>query len=104
MTTNSMEGASAPRSVARELFGAVGRIAWALARLPVLALMIILEPFVCGALWIFATFGVLTCFFYRLLVHNPQFPFWGGLALSIGAALLAAAYHGVIRLLGGSDE
>jgi hypothetical protein len=84
--------------------GALLRITWALVRLPVLALLIILEPFVCGLLWLSATLGVLTCLFYRVLVHEPRFPFWGGLALSIAMALLAAAYNGVIRVLGGPED
>lgn len=80
------------------------RIALALVRLPLLALLMVLEPLVCGALWLCATLGVLTCLFYRFLIHSPGFPFWGGLALSIGAALLAAAYHGLIRVVGGSED
>jgi hypothetical protein len=104
MPSMSVEMPERQRSAARECTIAVARIAWALARLPLLALLIILEPFVCGLLWLSASLGVLTCLFYRFLVHEPRFPFWGGLALSIGLALLAAAYNGVIRLIGGPEE
>jgi len=104
MQSTSIEAVERPRSAAREVAGGLLRIVLTLARLPILAFLIILEPFFCGALWLFATFGVLGCLFYRFLVHNPHFPFWGGLAMSLGAALLAGAYHGLIRLLGGPDE
>ncbi len=104
MRSMSVEVRERPRSAASDFIYAVAGIAWALVRLPVLALLIILEPFVCGLLWLSATLGVFTCLFYRLLVHEPRFPFWGGLAFSIGMALLAAAYNGVIRLLGGSND
>lgn len=93
-----------PKSAALDVAGGLLRIVLTFVRLPILALLVILEPFVCGALWLFATFGVLGCFFYRFLVHNPHFPFWGGLTLSLGAALAAAIYHGLIRLAGGSEE
>ena len=100
----SMESAQRPHSVARQIVYALVRIVWTLVRLPVLALLFVLEPFVCGLLWLFATFGILGALFYRFLVHDPRFPFWPALGLSVGMALLAGAYYGLIRLFGGPKE
>jgi len=73
-------------------------------RLPVLAFLIVLEPIVCGLLWLFSALGLLGAFFYELLVKDPRFPFWLAIGLSIGLALLAAAYQMLIRLLGGNHD
>ena len=100
----SMESARRPHSMTRQIVYALVRIVWTLVRLPVLALLFVLEPFVCGLLWLFATFGILGALFYRFLVHDPRFPFWPALGLSVGMALLAGAYYGLIRLFGGAKE
>jgi hypothetical protein len=99
-----MEFAQRSRFVARQIIFALVRIGWVLVRLPVLALLVVLEPFACGLLWLFATFGILGALFYRFLVHDPRFPFWPALGLSVGMALLAGAYYGLIRLFGGPKE
>lgn len=85
----------------RQVFGAILRIIWTAVRLPLLAFLIVLEPFVCALLWLIATAGILGAFFYELLVKDPRYPFWQTIGLSIGAALLAGLYIAVIRLLGG---
>ena len=72
-----------------------------LARIPVLAFLVILEPIVCGALWLLATLGVLTALFYRFLIQDPRFPFWPALGISLGLALLVGLYDLLIRLFGG---
>ena len=72
-----------------------------LARIPVLAFLVILEPIVCGALWLLATLGVLTALFYRFLIQDPRFPFWPALGISLGLALLVGFYDLLIRLFGG---
>ncbi len=92
------------RSLARRAIGALVVIAWTAVRLPLLALLIVMEPLICGALWLFATFGILSALFWHFLVHEPRFPFWPAIGLSIGAALLAGIYVGIIRLLGGSHD
>lgn len=76
------------------------RMLWALVRLPVLAVLIVLEPIVCGLLWLFSALGLLGAFFYELLVKDPRFPFWPTIALSIGLAFLVGIYQVMIRLLG----
>ena len=104
MPSLSLDQSDGVRSGAWALIRGLATIGWALVRLPALALLIILEPFVCGLLWLLSTLGVLTSLFYRFLVRDPRFPFWGCLALSIGLALLAAVYDAAIRVLGGRQD
>lgn len=86
----------------RQALGAILRNLWALVRLPMLAFLIVLEPIVCGLLWLFSALGLLGAFFYEFLVKDPRFPFWLTIGLSIGLAILACVYQILIRLLGGN--
>ena len=86
---------------ARQALGAALRTLWALVRLPVLAALIVLEPIVCGLLWLFSALGLLGALFYEFLVKDPRFPFWLTIGLSIGLALLAGVYQVMIRLFSG---
>ena len=79
------------------------RTLWALVRLPVLAVLIVLEPIVCGLLWLCSALGLLGALFYEFLVKDPRFPFWPAIGLSIGLAFIVALYQMVIRLLGGTQ-
>lgn len=74
---------------------------WQAIRLPVLALLTILEPIVSTVLAAAALLGVSTAFFWKLTSNRPDFPFFGTLALSVGCFLLLTLYHGVMRLLSG---
>jgi hypothetical protein len=88
----------------RQVLAATLRTLWALVRLPVLAFLIVLEPIVCGLLWLLAALGLLGALFYELLVKDPRFPFWLTIGLSIGLAFLAGIYQVLIRLLGGRQD
>jgi uncharacterized membrane protein YccC len=74
-------------------------LTWQLVRLPVFTLFRVLEPFVRIALSAAALLGVLMAFLFRWLGNPPQFPFWRVLALSLGCALMLAAYQWLMRLL-----
>jgi hypothetical protein len=63
--------------------------------------LVILEPFVSFILMAIATCGLLMCLFNRFLVHDPRFPFWLMLSLSIGSAFLLLPYYALIRFLSG---
>ena len=88
----------------RQVLAATLRALWALVRLPVLAFLIILEPILCGLLWLFSALGILGAFFYEFLVKDPRFPFWLAIGLSIGLALLAGIYQLLTRELGGNHD
>ena len=73
--------------------------AWSLVRLPLLLLLVTLEPVVallCGAL---ALLGVLATFFFAAL-HLAHFPTVTMFLLSLGFGGVLFLYHALIRLLG----
>jgi hypothetical protein len=76
-------------------------LSWQAIRLPVLALLMILEPIISTVLVAAALLGTLTAIFWKLASDRPDFPFFGVLALSVGCFLLLTLYHGVIQLLSG---
>ena len=76
-------------------------LAWQAIRVPVLALLMILEPIVSTLLVAAALLGTLTALFWKLASSRSDAPFLGALALSVGCFLLLTLYHGAIRLLSG---
>ncbi len=73
-------------------------LAWQAIRLPVFAVLVILEPIVGFILSAATLLGIVMAFFFKLSRAAPHFPFWGMLAFSVCCALLLLAYHGIIRL------
>ena len=71
---------------------------WTAVRVPIVLLLVILEPFVSFLLMGFATLGVLTCLFWKFFGPDPHFPFWEGMAISLGSAMLLLPYYFLIRL------
>ena len=74
------------------------RWVWHVARLPIVMLLVILEPvvaLVCGAL---ALLGVLTTVFFKLIAA-PHFPTLTMLIISIGFGLALVLYEGAIVVL-----
>jgi hypothetical protein len=76
----------------------VWRAAWTLIRLPVLALLVILEPVARIVLAGSALLLTLTALFWGALLGLSAFPFWGMLALAISAWLLLVFYYALVRL------
>jgi hypothetical protein len=74
------------------------RLTWHTIRLPALALLVTMEPLVCGLLSLLAMLGVLTALFWEFVVKPPHFPFWIVLGVSVGFALLQVPYYLLIRL------
>jgi hypothetical protein len=72
------------------------RTVWACARLPVLALLVILEPLVRFALSSLALLLVLTALFLEV-ASSRAIPFWGMLGMAVGCVALLALYQGLIR-------
>jgi hypothetical protein len=71
---------------------------WRAARLPILMLLVILEPLVTLMLAALALLGLLTTLIFHL-AGPPDFPVWTMLALSLGFAIALIPYHALIRLL-----
>ena len=83
----------------RNAAAATLRAAWTLIRLPLLALVVILEPVVRVLLTGLALLLTLTAFFWVALRGLSAFPFWGMLGLGVTALLLLALYYALMRLL-----
>jgi hypothetical protein len=100
-----MRTVSSSRSPIREpsRFVAAGRmalrLAWHSIRLPVLATLIMLEPFVSIVLSALTVLGIFFALFFRFLIRLPHFPFWMMLGISIGFATILMLYYGIIRIL-----
>ncbi len=71
---------------------------WRVACLPVLMLLVIMEPIVTFVLAALALLGVLTTVLFHL-VGPPGFPVWTMLALSLGFAIALVPFHLLIRML-----
>ena len=84
--------------LARVVALAIARAAWTTLRLPILALLVILEPVIRLVLAGFALLITLTALFFACLRPLSAFPFWGMLAAAVAAVGLLALYYAVIRL------
>jgi len=86
------------RAEGQELIRALLQGLWLLLRLPVLMLLLILEPVVALVLGGLALAGVLMTLFL-VLIHAPNFPAWTTLSISVGFGLALGAYNGLLALL-----
>ncbi|MGH7107128.1 MAG: hypothetical protein ACREFT_11510 [Acetobacteraceae bacterium] len=73
-------------------------ILWQVVRLPVLAVLLILEPFVSLVLTAFGFLGIAVALILKFSGDLPHFPFWLMVAFSIGAVLLLMVYHVLIGI------
>jgi hypothetical protein len=76
------------------------RILWGGIRLPVVALLELLEPIVRTILAAAALLVLLTALFFKAAAPpGISFPFWGMLASAFGCLLLTALYSAALRFL-----
>jgi hypothetical protein len=73
-------------------------VLWLAIRLPVLWLLVILEPVVRLVLSAFALLMTLTALLFEF-IGRPSFPFLAFLALGIGAYAVLVVYEGLIQVL-----
>lgn len=73
-------------------------ILWQIVRLPVLAVLLVLEPFVSLILTGFGFLGIVVALILKFSGDLPHFPFWLMMAFSVGAMLLLMAYHAMIAI------
>lgn len=71
-------------------------ILWQVVRLPMLAVLLVLEPFVSLILTAFGFLGIVIGLILKFSGDLPHFPFWLMMAFSVGAILLLMAYHVLI--------
>lgn len=75
------------------------RIAWTAVRLPLLALLTLLLPFVqtvCAGLMLI---GIVVSIAFKISAAGPHFPFWQMIGISLGFGAFVIVYYGLIRLL-----
>ena len=71
---------------------------WRLVRLPIVTLLVILQPVVSLVFGGLALLGVLMTLF-SALIRLPHFPTWTMLTLSVGFGLAVRLYRGLILIL-----
>lgn len=74
-------------------------LAWQAIRLPVLAVLLVLEPFVTVAASVITLLLILCALFFGKVVHAPHFPFWGMMLSAVIVSLLRLGYQWAIALL-----
>ena len=72
---------------------------WQVVRLPVLAALFVLEPFVSLILTAFGFLGIVVAVIMKVSHDLPHFPFWEMVGFSVGALLLQMAYHALVSIL-----
>ena len=72
---------------------------WQIVRLPVLAVLLVLEPFVSLILTAVGFLGIVVAVILKVSHDLPHFPFWTMMGFSVGALLLQMAYHALIGIL-----
>ena len=73
------------------------KLVWLGVRLPVLLVLVILEPVVTALFGALALLGVLATIFF-LLVGPPHFPWATMLAISLGFVVALVPYYALIRI------
>jgi hypothetical protein len=72
-------------------------VVWQAVRIPVFAVLLVLEPFARLILGGVAAVALFVTLFFGLIVKPPHFPFWGMLAFSVGFAVALTAYYWLLR-------
>ena len=72
---------------------------WQIVRLPVLAVLLVLEPFVSLILTAVGFLGIVVAVILKFSGDLPHFPFWEMVGFSVGALLLLMTYHVLIGIL-----
>jgi hypothetical protein len=75
-------------------------LAWHAIRLPILAVLVILEPVARFVLSALALLSVLMAFFLEYATELKDFPFWGMLGFGVGSVLLLIVYYILLRIFG----
>jgi len=75
------------------------RMCWSAVRLPVLGVLVLLEPAVRIVCSLALVLGVSTSIVFEISAVGPSFPFLGMVALSLGFGLFLCAYYGLLALL-----
>lgn len=75
------------------------RLAWQVVRLPILALLTLLEPVVRATFSLAMVLGILATIVFELSAAGPQFEFLRMLALSLSLGVALVLYYGLLALV-----
>jgi hypothetical protein len=84
---------------ARFVLTAATHLIWQVGRLPLLALLTLLEPVVRAVCGLAMVFGVIAAIVFEFSSVGPRFPFLEMLVLSLGFGLVLLAYYGLLSLV-----
>ena len=84
---------------ARSVLATVARIVWHLVRLPLLALLTLLEPAVRAVFSLAMVLGVLAATVFELSAAGPRFEFLQMFAGSLGFGVALLLYYGLLALV-----
>lgn len=84
---------------AQSVSAAAAHLVWSVARLPVLALLTLLEPVVRASLSLAMVLGVLAATVFELSAAGARFEFLAMFAGSLSCGIALLLYHGLLTLL-----
>jgi small-conductance mechanosensitive channel len=99
MNTSTRDSMRRVLNIGSDLGRSAVLLGWQAVRLPLLSVLVILEPIVRIVLSGVAVMGLLTAFVFKFSGAAPHFPFWLVVAISIGCVLMLATYYWIVRLL-----
>ncbi|SRR5258707_12526841 len=82
----------------RWFMAGTGRVLWNAIRLPIAAVLLLLEPvvgFICG---VGLVLGVLISFLFEISAVGPRFPFVKAIGISLGFGVALFLYYGLLSL------
>jgi len=96
-----MEFDAKPRQSSRALclMLAISGLLAGVIRAVLLAVLAMLEPIVWPTLSATSLLTLITALFFRFMVGDPAFPFWGMVGLSVACMVLLDLYYRLARLL-----
>ena len=82
----------------RSFLRGIGRVLWNVIRVPIVAILLLIEPvvnFICSAGLVL---GLVTCIVWELSAAAPKFPLGKMLLISLGCPVIAFLYHALLSL------
>lgn len=88
-----------PSTATESLALGAGQLVWSAVRLPLLGVLVMLEPIVRVLCSLVMVLGVIASVVFEISAVGPRFPFIGMLALSLTFGVFLFLYYGLIALL-----
>lgn len=82
----------------RSFLEGASRVLWNAIRLPIAAVLILLEPVVGSICGLGMVLGVLTSILFEISAVGPRFPFLKVLGISLSFGVILFLYHGLLSI------